>query len=96
MTAFNDFFGGIAEAMGLPVFFQGSTLFLNNFFLALFGVVLVIALVLVLVLVPGKRKKAAARQHRKRNGRKDLIQAPFSAKRGEGEIPRRGTRRNRS
>ena len=57
MTAFNDFFGGIAESMGLPDFFQGSTLIMNNFFLTLFGAVLLIALVLVIIFVPTKRKK---------------------------------------
>lgn len=45
--------------MGLPEFFSGSTLFVNNLFLALVGLVVVIALVLVIVLVPGKKRKKA-------------------------------------
>ncbi|MBP5405317.1 MAG: hypothetical protein J6Y74_05180 [Clostridia bacterium] len=59
MTALNEFFAGLAEKMGLPEFFSGSTLFVNNLFLALVGLVVVIALVLVIVLVPGKKRKKA-------------------------------------
>ena len=59
MTALNEFFAGLAEKMGLPEFFASSTLFVNNLFLTLVGLVVLIALVLVIVLVPGKKRKKA-------------------------------------
>ena len=56
MSALNDFFKGLAEKIGLPDFFGGSTLFVNNTFLVLVGVVLLTALLLVIFLMPGKKK----------------------------------------
>ena len=51
-------FSNLAEKMGLPLFFQQSTLVFNNLFLTMLTAVLFVALLLVIFLVPGKKKTA--------------------------------------
>lgn len=88
MAAFNAFFAGIAEKIGLPEFFSGSTLFVNNLFLALVGVVLLTALLLVAFLMPGKKKKVKAKEDAEAPAETELGKAPEAAEAPKSEYPK--------
>ena len=64
MSGFNEFFKNIAEKIGLPRFFAGTTLIFNNLFLTIVAILLVVALLLVIFLVPGKKKAKPASEGR--------------------------------
>ena len=56
MQAFKEFFRDLAGNIGLPSFFEESTLLFNNLFLVLLAAVSLIGLLLVAFLIPSKRR----------------------------------------
>ena len=54
MEGLNAFFKDLAEKIGLPAFFKGSTLLFNNLFLAAAAAVSLVILV-ILFMIPSKK-----------------------------------------